>query len=229
MNAVAPGASIILRWQSIADTAQIDLQNQQGVVLQTFSVTPSGELPVTIPPNVKGLVIYRLTAMRGGLTANFSVPITVTCAIDWFFGNEFAPDFANCPVAVGAIGAGAFQPFENGFMIYVDANNLNKIYVLLAQDNRYAAFINDWDGSGNPFPDPPSGLVKPRRMFRWLYLFGPKPFGEWLDVTGWATEREDESNRTIQFEQNTGAFYIDSPIGVFRFSGGDSGTWTQIK
>jgi hypothetical protein len=36
-------------------------------------------------------------------------------------------------------------------------------------------------------------------------------------------------NRTIQFEQNTGAFYVDAPVGVFRFNGQSPTTWTKIK
>jgi hypothetical protein len=54
--------------------------------------------------------------------------------------------------------------------------------------------------------------------------------GAWNNAIGWATANINNDVRTIQFEQNSLAFYIDAPGNiVFRFSGGDSGTWTRIK
>ncbi|MCB9455576.1 MAG: hypothetical protein H6671_06285 [Anaerolineaceae bacterium] len=218
----------MLSWNTVSDVARIDQLNQQGAVVQTFSVIPTGQLNVVVPAG-SHLVIYKLTAQRGGQEVTQSIPITVQCPISWFFGDQFAPANAGCPTAVGAIGPGAFQSFERGFMIYVNANNMNRIYGMQTQDSRYIEYTNGWDGATLTASTPPSGLFEPQQMFNWAYFNTNAPIGSWNGAIGWATGNIDSGNRTIQFEENTGAFYIDAPVGVFRFSGGSNPTWTRIK
>jgi hypothetical protein len=227
-SSAPPGSAVSLRWVSVADVARIDQLNQQGAVVQTFSVPPSGELAISIPANQGRLVVYRLVALRGGQEASRSVPIQVTCPIAWFFGNEFAPANSGCPVAVGAVAAGKFQPFERGVMIYVTANGLNRIYGLQNEGGRFISYANGWNGSDLDYDNPPSDRRRPQEEFRWAFLNTLAPVGTWQNALGWATADINRDSRTIQFE-DTGAFYIDSPIGVYRFSGGDAGTWTKVK
>ncbi len=226
---VAPNTSINLRWQTVADIARIDQLNQQGAIVQTFSVVPIGELPVNVSGT--GVVIYRLVAIRGSQEVSQSLPITISCGNAWFFGNENAPAGSGCPTALGALGDGAFQRFERGVLIYINANGLNRIYALQDQNNQYSAYISNWDGSGSTYPDPPSGFRKPQGIFRWLYnaALNPPIGGDWLSAFGWATDSINDNQRTIQYEQG-GAFYLGAPNGaVYRLSGGDNGTWTKIK
>lgn len=227
-TSVAPNTNITLRWSTVADSARIDQLNQQGAVVQTFSVPPVGEIAVVVPGNLGRLVIYRLSALRGGQEVTQSVPVTITCSIAWFFGNEFAPIGSGCPVALGAVAAGKFQSFERGVMIYVTANGLDRIYGLQNDGNRYTSFVSGWEEPSPDYPDAPGGLFKPREDFRWAFLNTNAPIGTWQTAIGWATTDINRDPRTIQYE-DTGAFYIDSPIGVYRFSGGDSGTWVKIK
>lgn len=229
VSSAAPGTNVILRWSTVADVARIDQLNQQGAVAQTFSVPVSGELTVTIPANQGKLIVYRLIAIRGSQEATRSVPVTVTCAIAWFFGNEFAPANSGCPVAVGAVAAGKFQPFERGVMFYITANGLNRIYGLQNDGNRYTSFVSGWDGNSMSYPDAPDNLYRPSNEFRWAFLNTNAPIGTWQSTIGWGTTEVNRNDRTIQFE-DSGAFYIDAPNGgVYRFSGGDSGTWQKIK
>ncbi len=230
-NTAAPGASVTLRWVSASDSARIDQLNQQGAVINSFSVTPSGELPVAIPAGSGRLVVYRLVAIRGGEQAQQSIPITISCATPWFFGNELAPPNSGCPTTVGSVGDGKFQPFQRGFMIYVDANGVNTVYGLQNDGNRYISYVSGWDGTGFPeYGEPPnSSLIKPREQFRWAFLETLAPVGTWESAIGWGTAEINRDSRTIQFEEN-GAFYIDGPNNaVFRFSGGSSGTWTRLR
>ena len=230
-TSAAPNASVTLRWVSVSDTARIDQMNQQGAVVNSFSVTPSGELPVAIPAKSGRLVVYRLVALRGGQQAQQSIPITITCANPWFFGNELAPPNSGCPTTVGSIGDGKFQPFQRGFMIYVNANGVNTIYGLQNDGNRYVSFVSGWDGTGFPeYGEPPnSSLIKPREQFRWAFLDTLAPVGTWESAIGWGTSEINRDSRTIQFEES-GAFYIDGPNNaVFRFSGGSSGTWSRLR
>lgn len=227
---VAANSSITLSWNTLADGARIDQLNAQGQVVQTFTVVPIGSLPVTVPSNAGRLVIYRLTAIRNTLTATFSIPITVQCVTPWFFGNEFAPQNSGCPTGGQSSGAGAFQQFERGFMIYVNANNLNTIFGAQNQDSRYISYTNGWDGSTtySCFGTPPGSLIAPLNQFGWAYCNTNAPVGGWSSEIGWGVTTIDTNNRTIQYE-DTGAFYIDSPIGVFRFGGVSNLTWQKIK
>ncbi|MBZ0290035.1 MAG: hypothetical protein K8I30_20590, partial [Anaerolineae bacterium] len=159
----APNTTALLRWTTVADSARIDQLNQQGAVMQTFPIAPTGELSVVLPANAGRQVIFRLVALRGGQEVSQSLPITITCSVSWFFGDQFAPQAANCPTAVGAIATGAFQPFERGVMLYTNANGLNRTYALINQNNSYVSYGNGWDGNSQPWSlgDPPSGLHAP--------------------------------------------------------------------
>jgi hypothetical protein len=228
---VQVNSTIVLSWQAIGDIARIDQLNSQGAITQQFQgLALSGQLSVVIPGNMGQQVIYRLVAQRGGQEASTSLPITVQCAIGWFFGTPPAGSNVGCPTAVGAVADGAYQPFERGFMIYVTANGLNKIYGLQTQDNRYIAYINNWDDSTIEDDDPPDDRFSPEEMFNWAYYNTNAPIGAWNSAIGWATDELNDDARTVQFEQNSTVFYVDAPGNiVFRFSGGDNGTWTRIR
>jgi hypothetical protein len=235
---VAANTTVTLRWAADSDVTRIDEQNSAGTVLRTFSVTAVGELPVAVPGGAGRLVIYQLTAQRGGQEVKRSLTITVGCPIAWFFGDEVAQAVTNqCPSNAAISGPGAFQNFERGRAIYVNGNGLNKVYGLEGTSGRYAGYTSQWNSSATPVPDiPPSGFLQPQGVFQWLYYLTGAPSGTWNSAIGWATSNIDQSNRTIQFESVqdpnnlTPPFFIDAPGGaVYRFSGGDSGTWTQVR
>ncbi len=227
---VVANSSVTLVWSTQSETARIDVMNAQTQVVQTFNVVPSGSLPVTVPGNLGTLVVYRLTVFRGTQQATQSVGITVQCATAWFFGNQYAPPNSGCPTGVQSSAAGAFQSFERGFMIYVNDSNRNTIYGAQNQDTRFITYPNSWDGTTtySCFGTPPGGLSAPQNMFGWAYCNTNAPIGGWSSAIGFGTTNIDTGNRTIQFE-DSGAVYIDSPLGVFRFSSTSSGTWTKIK
>ncbi len=227
---VTANSSVTLVWSAQAESARIDVLNAQAQVTQTFNVVPSGSLPVTIPGNLGTLVVYRLTVFRGTQQDTRSVAITVQCATAWFFGNQYAPPNSGCPTGPQTTGAGAFQAFERGFMIYINDSNRNTIFGAQNQDARFITYPNGWDGTTayTCFGTPTSGLVAPQNMFAWAYCNTNAPIGAWTSSVGFGTTNIDAGNRTIQFE-DSGAVYIDSPLGVFRFSNTSSGTWTKIK
>jgi hypothetical protein len=227
---VAPNASITLSWNTSSESARIEVQNSQGAVVQSFNVVSTGSLPVSVPGNLGRQVIYRLVAIRGGVEIGFSLPITIQCAATWFFGNEFAPPNAGCPTGPQVSGPGAFQPFERGFMLYINFNSQNVIYGAQNQDVRYAAVNNGWDGTTtyNCFGTPSGGLLAPANMFGWAFCNSNAPNSSWSAAIGFATQPLDTGNRTLQIE-DTGAFYIDSPLGVLRFGGPNNLTWSRVK
>lgn len=227
---VVANSTITLSWNTIADTVRIDLLNWQGVGVLSYPVVPVGSLSVTVPANLGKTVIFKLIAIRGGQETSFSIPIIIQCAIAWFFGNEFVSPNSGCPTGYEISGPGSFQQFERGFLLYINANNLNMIYGGQNQGARYITYSNGWDGITmyTCFGTPPSGLFSPQNIFAWVYCTTNAPIGGWSNAIGWGINNTDYTNRTIQFE-DTGAFYIDSPIGVIRFTGSSGSTWQMVK
>lgn len=223
-----PGTGITLRWSTVSDTTRIDQLNQQGTLTQSFSVVPTGELAITLPSDSGSQVIYRLVAIRSGMQSQQSIPIQISCPVPWFFGDQYAPPNSGCPTALGAVGSGKFQQFERGMMIYVNANGLNTVFAMQNDGSRYLSFVAGGDGSGSTYGNPPSNLFKPQEQFLWAYANTLAPVGTWESAIGWGLAPINRDSRTIQYETG-GAFYIDSPNGVYRFSGGTSGTWSQIR
>lgn len=227
-QSAAPGGRVTLQWTTIADNVRIDQLNQQGVPIQTFPVAANGEITMTIPSSATTLVVYRLVALRGPNEVSESFAVTITCPVAWFFGNEFAPPGSGCPTAVGAVGPAQYQQFQGGHMLYINANSMNKIYGLVSNGNQYMAYTSAYNAA-TPYLPPPAGLYAPEEHLRWAFMNTNAPIGDWQSAIGWALSPLNGGQRTIQFS-DTGMFFIDTPQGnVFRFSGGDSGTWLQVK
>ncbi len=225
-----PGDEITLSWATDSDGVEIQELNAQGVALAIYTSTPTGQLVLAIPAGAQDQIIYRLVAKRGGQLATRSIPITISCAASWFFGNEFAPAGSDCPSGPPEILPGAFQPFERGFMVWIGGAR-NFVVGADSTTNRYMRYANTWDGV-TVYPcacgSAPAGFLDPQGIFNWAYNNTLAPIGTWNSAIGWAINNIDQSARQIQFEEG-GAFYIETPIGVFRFSGEAAGTWTKIK
>jgi hypothetical protein len=213
-----------------ADAARIERLNPQGGVIESIPVPLSGAQTLLAQPLTGRVGVYRIVASKSGLEITQSISIGFTCALPWFFGDQNAPADAGCPQALGAAAAGAYQTFERGQMIFVTANSLNRIYGLQNDGSRYIAYVNGWDGTTLNNTPPPANLFAPQGVFNWVYFNTNAPIGAWSQQVGWATGNIDQNTRTIQFEANSGRFYIDVPGGgVYRFSGGDAGTWERIR
>ncbi|MCK6577473.1 MAG: hypothetical protein L6Q98_05140 [Anaerolineae bacterium] len=232
-QSVLPNSPVTFAFSSQADGARLELLGVNSVPIQTFPVLPTGTYAVIVPDTLGRLLTYRFVAVRGGAEVARTLQITITCPVNWFFGDQYAPPNASCPTAAGAIGDGRFQPFERGVMLFVNANGLNRIYGLQDEGARYIAYANGWDGSTINSSAPPSGRFIPAQMFNWVYYSTLAPIGSWNGAIGWGTTDINADPRTIQWEGapgGSGAFYIDAPGGaVYRFSGGDSGVWTRLR
>jgi hypothetical protein len=232
---VLSNTPVLLSWGSDGDSAIIEQINPGGAVLQSIQVGPTGQYSI-LPTTTGGTgnqAIFRLVVTKNGVTAN-STPVTVgiACSATWFFGNQYAPPGTGCPAAVGATGSGAFQRFERGFMIYTNANGVNRICA--AQDGGlYVCSTNGWDGSTINTSAAPSGRFIPGQMFNWMYYNTLGIGGTWNALLGWGIMDVAPGSRTLQYEGTVGGnnpFYLDTADGaVIRFSGGDSGTWTRIR
>lgn len=231
------GTQVTLNWQAVGDIARIDQLNTQGQVVQSFSVTPTGQLPVTIP-TTGSQVIYRLTVQRGGEVATRSVPIQIqpSCGISWFFGGQ--PEDGICPISGPTTVNGSLQIFQDGVMINLPLNGQDRVYGFNQRNNRYMVYTNNWDGSTTyttPCGTAPSGLQDPGNVFNWAYHNTLGTTGLWCDQNngiGWAIAAPNLNvTFTVQFAQNGQTFYIAIPgYGTLRVSGQpQTGTWARIQ
>lgn len=227
------GTLVRLAWTTVAEVVRIEQLDQNGAITQTFPPQPATGTLMVVVPNTGRLVQYRLVALRAGAEVSQTIPVTIICAAGWFFGDQYAPPGTGCPGSAALVGQGAFQRFEHGMMIYVNANGLNRIYGLQNDGSRYVALTNGWDGVTVRNDPAPSGRFIPEQMFNWAYYNTLAPIGSWNSAIGWGTSAIDLNNRIIQWEGpvgGTGPFFIDAPNAeVYRFSGGDVGTWMRIK
>jgi len=228
---VVSGTLIGVAWAADADAARLEVIGQAGTVVQSIPVGMSGSQMLAAPPAAGRVFSVRLVATRLGQEALRSIVFNVTCPLMWFFGDQFAAPHAPCPSPTSSIN-GAYQGFERGFMIHL-GGAFNRIYGLQNDGARYIAVLNGWDGATLNASPAPAGLRIPEQMFNWVYYNTLAPIGTWNSALGWANTPIALGPRIIQFEgaqSPTAPFYIDTPVGaVFRFSGGDSGTWTRIR
>jgi len=238
-SSASAGSSVTLMWQASGDVARIDALSSQQQILQTYSVTPSGQLPVPIPAS-GSQVIYRLTVTRGGIDETRSVPvqIQIVCPVDWFFGNALAPSQAGCPQGAPVTIAGKSQFFQNGLMINLNLSGENRIYGLNSRNNRYMVYTSNWDGSTTytaPCGTAPAGLFDPQDVFNWAYHNTNGTVGLWCDASGgigWATGPANLNNTfTVQYEATGTGFYVGVPgYGTVRLSGDSiTGTWQRLQ
>lgn len=147
--------------------------------------SPTGE-----PARTATSSVPRVTPASAG---DFLTPSPSPCADDYFF----QPSPAVCPIGAYRSSAAAEQPFERGFMIWVDATD--SIYVF------------DWDGGWQQFEDtfeedqqeydpdivPPAGMFQPVRGFGKVWREHPQV----REQLGWALGRELGYDSKFQAQQ----------------------------
>ncbi len=207
---VVGGSPITLIWETNGEVANINQLNAQGTIVNSFSVTPNGQLPVTVP-NDESIVMYELTIQRNDLSAStqIQIAIQIACANAWFFASSISTADIGCPAGPPITTTGKVQLFERGLMFNVIINGENRVYGLSEPDARYVYHTNQWDGqtvhtSGCGNAPTGGGLLNPADVFNWMYhtQFGPQ--ATWCDPNfgiGWARTQVDSANvMTLQFQ-----------------------------
>jgi len=239
------GTSLILSWESSADIVTIEQMSSQGTVEQVFSVTPTGQLPVTIPTTSTVQIIYRLVAQRGGTSTTQNLPIVIqqVCAVPWFFGSQLALPQSGCPSSGSVSLTGKIQFFERGLMINLTLGGQNWLYGIIgttsATNGSYVAHVSAWDGVSTSTAlcgTPASGFFAPQDVFNWVFNNSSTLSINnyvWCDrsnALGWGVGNfQANVTYTVQYELNNVAFYISIPgYGTVRISGGATGTWQKV-
>ncbi|MGB1285538.1 MAG: lipoprotein [Aggregatilineales bacterium] len=225
LNTAQAGDSLILRWESQADTARLQRLNQAGLIQEDTTVPPVGTLTVTVPGG-ETTVIYRLIAERGGreVLNSLTIGVAAQCAFAWFFT---VPDGTPCAGAAALSVTGAYQPFQQGFMFRIQINGTDKVCGAQNDRNVYTC-RNFLAYSGTPPSTPPPDAQPPAADFQDLYHNGLAIGGFWTNVIGWATAAANPAPLTAQLDVNN-AIYIRLPGGVYRFDASlSNGNLTRI-
>lgn len=238
------GSQITLTWQADGDTARIERQSTNGLVEESFPVTPNGELVVTVPDVLVNRVIYRLVVTRGiqEITQSLEIAVQIQCPVNWFFGNDYAEPGSGCPTTAAMTVGASYQAFQQGLMFSLPLEGQNYVFALarapginnLLTSDQYGKAVNGWDGfTVNCTISAPPGFLNAQGAFDWMACtqFGPGAF--WTQIVGFATASIDTSSRMVQFEAS-GAFYIDAPDGaIYRLeplpAGQLTALWKRIR
>lgn len=190
-----PGDTIWLSWDTFnVVTATLYRMSPGGPIVQFWEVAPMGTLSYTIGLHERNFVPFALAvANEAGVGLWQFLNLPLTCPDTWFF--EPAPD--GCPAGPPLYSAGAEQPFESGYMLWVGEQSL--IYVLFDDDIssiRWAIYPDTWE-EGEELCDPgqpPDGYQQPQRGFGkvWCEETGVQ------ERLGWAVNNEVGYETAVQ-------------------------------
>ncbi len=182
------------------------------VTLAAPVILPTPFAPMPLPPPPTSC----LYPPPGGLGALLGIDPTFSASI-------------GCPVGmppVPAVVSAAWQPFERGFMIYLQGAP-GSIYVL-TNDNRFRLFIDTWVAGVDPESGgelPPPGLVEPVRGFGNVWRSNPSVRA----ALGWALAVEAGDLATVQPFDRGRAIYLPARAETFilvdDFALASAGSW----
>jgi hypothetical protein len=179
-NPVERGGTITLTWDvSGATSLNITrLSEQGGIYVESIALpaTPTGSMIYTIPTDYINSISFIL------LTSNQQINQTITVHITCPFAQSLV--VGDCPVTQTTVEA-AFQPFQNGYMIW--RADTRQIYVLY-DGGQYETYPDTWTESegysqGDP---PPEDYIHPERGFGKVWTTQPGV----RDRLGWAIAPE---------------------------------------
>lgn len=212
-----PGDTIQLEWASTGGvSASLWRINRGGPIAEIWDVAPTGAFTYTISTTEREYVQFSLyVADAEGDSNGAGLTIPLTCPDTWFFSP--APD--GCPGAPAVFSDGAEQPFESGYMLWVEevvAGGGPGIYVLYDDEivsPRWNFYPDTWE-EGDPLCDvgqPPPGLYQPQRGFGKLWCDEPGV----RDRLGWATEPETGYETAVQRDSapKYSTFYVRAADG----------------
>jgi hypothetical protein len=125
------------------------------------------------------------------------VTVMPSCPYTYFVSD---PNFqqATCPTNLVASVNAAYQPFQNGFMLWRQGTSFsggNEVVVFAGGGSRVMRFDDTWNGQAFEILDtPPDGLLKPERGFGFIWSQNP----DVREALGWATAAEQGYSASYQ-------------------------------
>lgn len=117
----------------------------------------------------------------------------------------------------------AYQPFERGFMLWVDSTSGDGTIYAVSSDGTYDTFPDTWDADTDPERSgetpPGDGLIEPIRGFGKVWRENPGV----RDALGWATGAEQGNQVTFAVYERGELVSIPQRGDIVAFA--DVGTW----
>jgi hypothetical protein len=158
-----PGQTIQLEWASSGATTASITRIDNFRVVESWSVSPTGSHAYMVDSALRDSILFTLIVGDAqGRQAETSLRIPLNCPYDWFF----SPAPEGCPIGPARYSGGAEQRFQNGIMIWEQAEQ--QIYILYNEGNvRWDVVTDTWQ-DGEPIcqiTGVPAGLYHPVRGF----------------------------------------------------------------
>jgi hypothetical protein len=185
---IVQGESVALTWQAVdGSEAFIEWYGSNGLLASAPGPLDPDGGTVTVKPDGSPI---RLVVRNSAGDAEAQVDLTIECAHEWVPAlAEHHP--GRCP-GEAQIGAAAQQPFENGFMIWLEPSRTIYVFYNFGRAGSppvYEVYPDDFqegDPESDPAIVPPAGLYQPIRGFGLVWRTHP----EVREGLGWATAPE---------------------------------------
>lgn len=182
------GDTVVFTWETTnAESVTIQWANSDGELLLFENLPARGSLEAVLSGSyLTGSVQFILSAFQSGTMIDQAAtpPLAVACSSTFYFvepgavylyagGPENGLPFTLCPTTGIGSTTAAYQPFENGFMIWRE--DIDTIY-MFGYDGAFLVIADAYiEGETLDFGDrtPPQGLFLPERGFGKAWLNSP--------------------------------------------------------
>lgn len=201
-STITQGESLNVSWvASGGTTAEMQWLGNNGTMEGVNNIAPDGSTIAISPPN--NPVILNVSNSAGTTTKNLE--LTIQCAHPWV--SDLATAHAgSCPKAA-EIGWAAEQPFEHGFMIWLEPSQTIIVFFTDYGGQSYRIYedkFKEGDPTNDPNIVPPQGLLQPQRGFGLVW----RENTEVRVHLGWATAGETGFETWRQSYQGMGMHNI---------------------
>lgn len=195
---IVEGETVNVTWQATGGTeAYIMWMGGTGLMDGLGNLDPDGGTAAIAPKG--GPVVLQVRNSVG--TTESTLTLTIACANTW------VPELAaamqgKCPHPA-EIGWAAQQPFERGFMLWLQPSNTIYVFFNNYGGQSYRVYTDNFkegDPESDPSLTPPAGLLQPVRGFGLIWRSHP----EVRDNLGWATAPESGFDSWRQSYQGFG-------------------------
>lgn len=207
-----PGEAFTLTWESTGAVQAWLYPVVDGRLTQGVPVSPTGSQILTASADLRQPLEYMLFVFdSSGAWISHSLRLPLRqCPAGWFFPN--AP--AECPSGPPVVSFAAYQPFEGGHMIWIQARD--EIFVLFEDESihRWRVFVDLFE-EGMPEFDlaltPPPGRFQPVRGFGLVWRSDPEVQAR----LGWALRPEQGFTTRVQAtaRMRYNVLFIEAPDG----------------
>lgn len=201
-SSITQGESVEVVWAAVGgNEAAITWLGSGGVMDGIGDLTPDSGTAEIAP--MGNPVTLHVSNAKG--SAESTLDLTITCAHAWV--PELAAGMGDrCPSEAEA-GWAAQQPFEHGFMIWLEPSHLIYVFFTDYGGQSYRSYDDtfvDGDPETDPNLVPPAGLLQPKRGFGKVW----RDNTEVRDNLGWATAPETGFDSWRQKYQGLGMHNI---------------------